>query len=223
MEESEMGSLCIIPAFMEEANIGQVVAGALKHCSTVLVVDDNSEDQTATVSRRAGATVIRHMLRLGAGGALSTGFRAALSTDSEIILTMDGDGQHDPNQIPDVMQPISKGEADVVVGSRLLNAPEGMPLGKRIGNRILSATTSLAAGTRITDSQSGFRAYHRKVLEYAIHEARDYRWASEILILTAKGNFRIKEVPITAVYLPKRQRGTSIKDGLKILYSTMKR
>jgi len=219
-----MRSICIIPAFEEEVTIGQVIAGALKHCSTVVVVDDNSEDQTATVSRRAGAKVIRHMLRLGTGAALSTGFRAALSTDSEIFLTMDCDGQHTPDQIPDVMQPISKGEADVVVGSRLLSAPEGMPLGKRFGNRILSATTSLAAGTRITDSQSGFRAYHRKVLEYAIHEARDYRWASEILILTAKGNFRISStIRATAVYLPKRQRGTSIKDGLKILYSTMKR
>jgi len=218
-----MGSLCIIPAFEEEATIGQVVAGALKHCGTILVIDDNSRDRTAIVSRQAGATVIRHVLRLGTGAALSTGFRAALKTDSEIFLTMDGDGQHDPDQIPNLTEPILRDEADVVVGSRLLSTSAGMPLGKRIGNSILSATTSLAAGTRITDSQSGYRAYRRKVLEYAIHQARDYRWASEILILAAKGNFRIREVPVAAVYLPRRVRGTSIKDGLKILYSTIKR
>ena len=218
-----MGSLCIIPAFEEEATIGQVVAGALKHCGTILVIDDNSQDQTAIVSRQAGATVIRHVLRLGTGAALSTGFRAALKTDSEIFLTMDGDGQHDPDQIPNLTDLILRDEADVVVGSRLLSPPAGMPLGKRIGNRILSATTSLAAGTQITDSQSGFRAYRREVLEYAIHQARDYRWASEILILAAKGNFRIREIPVAAVYLPQRVRGTSIKDGLKILYSTVMR
>jgi len=218
-----MGSLCIIPAFEEEATIGRVVAGALKHCGAVLVIDDNSQDQTAAVSRQAGATVIGHVLRLGTGAALSTGFRAALKTDSEIFLTMDGDGQHDPDQIPNLTDLILRDEADVVVGSRLLSPPAGMPLGKRIGNRILSATTSLAAGTQITDSQSGFRAYRREVLEYAIHQARDYRWASEILILAAKGNFRIREIPVAAVYLPQRVRGTSIKDGLKILYSTVMR
>jgi len=218
-----MRTACIIPAFNEETTISRIVSEALKHCHMVLVVDDNSQDRTSEMSHQAGATVITHILRLGTGGALSTGFRASLKADFEAFVTMDGDGQHSPNEIPIVLDPILKGQADIVVGSRLLKQPKSMPLRKRIGNKILSIVTSFASGTKITDSQSGFRAYRREVLEYAMHRARDYRWASEMLLLAAKANFRIKEVPVTAIYLPKRQRGADIGDGLKILYSTMKR
>jgi len=214
--------VCIIPAFNEETAVGRIVSEALKHCDKVLVVDDGSQDRTAEVSLQAGATVIRHILRLGTGGALSTGLTAALKTGCEILLTMDGDGQHRPEEIPILLDPIMKNEADVVIGSRIVRHPDAMPILKRMGNRALSIATSLAAGTKITDSQSGFRAYRREVLEYAIHKAWDYRWASEILVLTSKGNFRIKEVPITAVYLPKRRRGANIKDGFRILYSTIR-
>lgn len=214
--------ICIIPAFDEEATIGDVVAGAMRYCRSVLVVDDGSQDETAEVSRQAGASVIKHLIRLGTGGALSTGFRAALESDSEILLTMDGDGQHDPNEIPMIMEPILKGNADVVVGSRFLRPQGNIPAIKRVGNRMLSFSTSLVAGTEITDSQSGFRAYRREVLEYAMHQSRDYRWASETLILATKGNFTILEVPITARYLPQRRRGADIRDGFKILYSMTK-
>jgi len=217
-----MRIVCIIPAFNEEQTISQVVSEAIKHSDQVLVVDDGSQDRTAELSRKAGASVISHMLRLGTGGALSTGFRAALEGGFQALVTIDGDGQHDPNEMPTVLNPILKDEADVVIGSRRLKKSGSTPLLKWIGNRVLSIATSFASGTRITDSQSGFRAYRREVLEYAIHEAWDYRWASEILLLAAKANFRIKEVPITQIYLHKRHRGTDIKDGFKILYSTIK-
>jgi glycosyltransferase involved in cell wall biosynthesis len=214
---------CVIPALNEEPTIGRLVSEARKHCDMVLVVDDNSQDRTAELSRQNGAEVIRHLLHLGTGGALSTGLRAALRSGFEVFVTMDGDGQHNPNEIPLLLNPILKDEADIAIGSRLIGQSRLMPLRKRIGNKILSTATSLVSGVKITDSQSGFRAYRRKALEYAIHKAWDYRWASEILVLTAKGNFRIKEVPVTAIYSPKRQRGAGITDGFKILYATMKR
>jgi glycosyltransferase involved in cell wall biosynthesis len=214
--------ICVIPAFNEETTIGQIVSGALRHCDKVLVVDDGSQDRTAEVSLQAGATVVRHIIRLGAGGALSTGFAAALKTSCEIILTMDGDGQHRPEEIPTLLDPIMKQQADIVIGSRTMGRIGTMPLLKRIGNRALSIATSLATGTKLTDSQSGFRAYRREVLEYAIHKAWDYRWASEILVLASKANLTIKEVPITTVYPPKRQRGATVKDGFRILYSIVK-
>jgi len=220
--QSKSEIVCIIPALNEKATIGRVVSRALEHCGAVLVVDDNSQDQTAEESLKAGAKVIRHILRLGTGGALSTGFRAALRGGFKTFVTIDGDGQHDPDEIPKALDPILKRQADIVIGSRVLHGSGSMPLVKKIGNRILSIATSFASGTKITDSQSGFRAYRRQVLEYAIHRGWDYRWASEILALTSKGNFKIKEVPITAVYFPKRQRGASIKDGFKILYSTIR-
>ena len=217
------GVVCVIPAFNEEATIGRIVGAALKHCGTVIVVDDNSEDRTAELSRKAGATVIRHVLRLGTGGALSTGFRAALRSDFDIILTMDGDGQHTPDEIPAILDPIQRREADIVIGSRLLGEPGSMPFIKRVGNKVLSTAASIACGTRITDSQSGFRAYRRELLEYVMHRAWDYRWASEILVLAARADFRIKEVPIAAIYPRKRRKGADIMDGLKILYSTIRR
>lgn len=214
---------CIIPAFNEETTIGRIVGEALKYCSTVLVVDDNSQDHTAHASENAGAVVVKHMLRLGTGGALSTGFKAALRTDCKVFLTIDGDGQHNPDEIPILIDPILKGEADLVIGSRFIEGHQSMPLHKKLGNKVLSTATSFASGRRITDSQSGFRAHRREVLEFAIHSGRDYRWASETLILAARGNFKIKEVPITTTYLEKRKRGAGMRDGLKILYSTAKR
>jgi len=217
-----MRIVCIVPAFNEEQTISRVVSEALRHSDQVLVVDDGSRDRTAELSRKAGASVISHMLRLGTGGALSTGFKAALEEGFQALVTIDGDGQHDPNEIPTVLNPILKDEADVVIGSRRLKKSGSTPLLKWIGNRVLSIATSFASGTKITDSQSGFRAYRREVLEHAIHKAWDYRWASEILLLAAKADFRIKEVPITQIYLHKRHRGTAIKDGFKILYSTIK-
>ena len=217
----QMRIACIIPAFNEESTIAEMVRGALKHCSTVIVVDDHSQDRTAELSWRSGARVVKHILHLGAGAALSTGFRAALRGGFKIFVTIDGDGQHDPDEIPTALDPILKHEADMVVGSRILQGSRSMPLIKKIGNRILSIATSFVSGTKITDSQSGFRAYRREVLDCAMHRARDYRWASEILVLAAKEGFRIKEVPITAVYR-ERLKGAGIRDGLKILYSTMK-
>ena len=213
---------CIIPAFNEESTIAEIVRGALKHCSTIIVVDDHSQDRTAELSRTSGARVVKHILRLGAGAALSTGFRTALGTDVDTFLTMDGDGQHDPSEIPRILEPIGNDEADIVIGSRLLGRHELMPLYKLMGNKVLSMATSLASGMRITDSQSGFRAYKRIVLDFVMHKRRDYGWASEILILAARGSFRIREVPISATYRAEKRRGAGVKDGFKILYSTIR-
>jgi glycosyltransferase involved in cell wall biosynthesis len=222
MDRHTLQVTCVIPAFNEENTVGGIVSEAFKYCKRVLVIDDGSQDQTAAVSLQAGATVIRHVIRLGAGGALSTGLKAALKTDCEALLTMDADGQHRPEEIPILLDPIMKRQADIVIGSRFIRRTSPMPLMKRMGNRALSIAASVAAGVKITDSQSGFRAYRREVLEYVIHRAWDYRWASEILVLASKRNFKIKEVPITTVYLPKRREGAGIKDGFRILYSTIR-
>jgi len=213
---------CIIPAFNEESTIANIVQGALKHCDSVIVVDDHSQDSTPEVSQRAGARVATHILRLGTGAALLTGFRIALGTDAEAFVTIDGDGQHDPREIPILLQPIQDREADIVIGSRFLGRHDSMPLHKWIGNKFLSIAASLASGVRVLDSQSGFRSYRRSVLDYVMHTQRDYGWASEILILAARGNFRIKEVPVRTIYLVRRRRGAGIKDGFKILYSTIR-
>ncbi len=214
--------VCVIPAFNEESTIGAVVEGAKKYCSMVLVVDDGSDDETRNRAKEAGGKVISHVSRLGVGAALSTGFSSALKRGAEIIVTLDGDGQHDPDEIPAVVAPLLEKKADIVVGSRLPARKAAMPLYKKIGNKVLSRFASLACGVVINDSQSGFRALSRGVAEAISHSSTDYRWATEMLILSSRKGFRIMEVPIRTVYFRKRIRGAGAKDALKILYNTLK-
>ncbi len=214
--------ICIIPVHEESQTIGQIVRDARKFCDMVLVVDDGSEDNTAEIAAGAGAKIIRHAVNLGVGAALSTGFIATLSTDAEIIVTMDGDGQHDPDDIPHLLQPIRFGDADVVIGSRLLNEPKAMPRHKRVGNRLVTAITSWRTKLKLTDSQSGFRAYRKKILPEILPSVADYSWASEMLHLIARGKFKVKEVAIKALYIKGRAKGVSFFDCICILLRSLR-
>jgi len=214
---------CVIPCHNEESTVESVVEGCRKYCGEIFLIDDGSTDETASRAAKAGAHVVKHAVRLGAGSALSTGFEIALRSGADIIVTLDGDGQHSPDDVPRVVKPILDGAADFVVGSRFLENAGSTPIHKKIGNKLLSSATSLVCGRRITDSQSGFRAYTRNALKWVIHEAKDYAWASETLILAARRGFRVTEVPIRSIYLSNRQRGAGVSDGPKILYETLKR
>ncbi|MEM3462439.1 MAG: glycosyltransferase family 2 protein [Candidatus Bathyarchaeia archaeon] len=215
--------ICVIPSFNEESTIAEVVEGVKRHCDRVMVIDDGSTDGTSRIAQLHGAEVVRHPFRIGAGGAISTGLKAAVRMGADAILTIDGDGQHAPDEAPRLLRPISSGEADLVIGSRFLGDPSPMPIHKRIGNRAISALTSIASGLRITDSQSGYRAYSRAVAEIVKHSSFGYGWASESIILAARGGFRVLEVPIRTIYHPKRRRGVGMIDGTKIAYDTLKR
>lgn len=186
------------------------------------MVDDGSSDDSLAAARKVGARTISHVVTLGAGAALSTGLRASLLHSPDVVVTLDGDGQHSPTDIPGVLKPIVDGEADVVIGSRFIGDSSGMPLLKKIGNKILSKITSWVCGERITDSQCGFRGYSPKVIERVMHEAADYSWASELTILFVKKGFRVREVPVKTIYPRKRFRGTGVRDGIKIFYETLK-
>ncbi len=152
-----MKTAAIIPAFNEEVAIGSVVLLSREHVDEVLVVDDGSTDRTASVAEMAGARVLRHHKNLGKGAALKTGFQA---TDADVIVTLDADGQHDPAEIPKLMEPIIRGEADIVNGSRYLHGTdENTPRYRRVGQKILDTATNISTGLEITDTQSGFRAF----------------------------------------------------------------
>jgi glycosyltransferase involved in cell wall biosynthesis len=216
-----MRVVCVIPAFNEESTIGAVVDKAKSHCNLVLVIDDGSNDETAIRAREAGGRVASHITRLGVGAALSTGLSLALRSNADIIVTLDGDGQHDPGDIPSVIAPLLDERADIVIGSRMLKGSSAMPFFKRIGNEALSIVTSLVCGTKIDDSQSGFRAFSREVAEIAKHGSVDYRWASEMLILSSRKKLRIVAVPIRTLYFKRRLRGIGISDAVKILYNAL--
>lgn len=217
-----MKVVCVIPGLNEEKSIENVVLGASKYCNRVVVVDDGSKDKTKEISMNAGAFVVRHLFNLGTGAALSTGIKVALKEEADVIVTIDGDGQHDPEDIPNLLKPLVDGAADVVIGSRFLGDIKTMPFHKKIGNKFLSFITSMRCGEKITDSQSGFRAYSQKVLKSILHISADYSWASEILIRLMNSEFRIVEVPIKTIYMDERIKGTGIIDGIKILMNMLR-
>jgi glycosyltransferase involved in cell wall biosynthesis len=221
--EEAVNIVCVIPARDEVSSVGAVVKKCKAYCSKVLVVDDGSVDGTGDVALEAVAVVIRHDIDLGYGAALSTGILAASGMGAEVVIILDADGQHDPDDIPTLLGPLFSNEADIVVGSRFLGSSDRMPFPKRIGNRILSHVATWRSKHNITDSQSGFRAFKVGAIHrFASQSADDYFWASEALIRTARAGARIKEVPVRSIYTTSRNRGTSIVDGIKIFIKTIR-
>src|ERR1700730_5157211 len=155
--------VAIIPAFSEERFIGPVVRRVLEHVHEVLVIDDGSTDQTASDSEAAGATVIRHSTNLGKGAALKTGLRYVGTADSGFFLFLDGDGQHDPSDIPGFFDVMNDSQADLVVGNRMNNL-QSMPLVRRWTNQFMSWQIGKICKVPLPDSQCGFRLARRELL-----------------------------------------------------------
>ena len=189
----------MIPAF----NAGEPLVGVARRAAEilggerVLVVNDGSTDGAPERARAAGARVIDHPANRGKGAALATGFAAALAEGADGVITLDADGQHDPAWIPRFLE--AADGADVVVGSRMREPGSMPPL--RVGvNRFTSAVVSALAGTRVTDSQSGFRWISSGVLRAVRLESQRFDAESEILIKAARRGFRIVEIPVPAIY-----------------------
>jgi UDP-N-acetylglucosamine---dolichyl-phosphate N-acetylglucosaminyltransferase len=189
----------LIPAFNEGEYIAEVVKGILKIVSRVLVVDDGSADQTVPVSRAAGAEVICHTINRGKGAALQTGFEALLAEGSEAVIVLDGDGQHDPDELPKFINCADESGAGIVLGNRLSDA-SGMPRIRYWTNRTMSIILSWLSGQRIPDSQCGYRLIRREVLESINFTTRNYDMESEMLILASRLGFKIASVPIKTIY-----------------------
>ena len=171
-----------------------------QHVLKVIVVDDGSTDRTREIAKLAGAEVMVHPSNQGKGVALKTGFHAA--RDSDIIVTLDSDGQHDPHEIPRLIEPLINKEADVVNGSRYLNGNgKETPTYRRVGQNVLDAVTNISnRDLNITDSQSGFRAFAGHTIPIFRFHSTDYTIESEMLIDASKAGLRIKEVGINVTY-----------------------
>jgi glycosyltransferase involved in cell wall biosynthesis len=208
----------ILPAFNEEVSIGSMVLRARQHADHVVVIDDGSKDRTSEVAKLAGAEVIRHPKNLGKGTALRTGFEHAGKNDCKVVITMDSDGQHDPDDIQKLVLPILNGEADIVNGSRYINgADKNTPFYRRIGQNILDSATNLNAGLKITDTQSGFRAFARHTLPAFNFKSNGLAIESEMLMDAANAGFRIKEVEIGVRYDVDCSSENPVNHGLKVL------
>jgi len=214
-----MRTLIVIPAYNEELTIGSVVALAKKY-GDVLVVDDGSMDRTAEIAKEAGTTVIRHERNMGKGYALRSGFEYALSREYDVVVTLDADGQHNPDEIPLLMEPIVKGKADLVIGSRYLNgSKKKIPVYRRFGLWVLNKSTKAAAGVDV-DSQSGFRAISRKALEKLDLNSTDYSVETDMIVKVKEEELKIIEVPISVRYdVPKKHKKNPLSHGLGVLAS----
>lgn len=190
----------ISPAYNEAENVGAVIHAMPSeldgHHVVPIVVDDCSEDGTADVARSAGALVARLPIRRGGGLALRVGYELALRLGAEIVVTIDADGQHQPEELPVIVKPILDGLADHVNGSRMLGDYEGGPLIRNLGVHFFSRIVTILTGQRVTDIASGYRATRADTLRHLVLE-QDQFWSSEVTIEALRQRARIVEVPVT--------------------------
>ena len=213
--------VAIIPAYNEEKALADVIGKTLEHVDEVIVVDDGSSDKTSEVAIEAGARVIKHSVNLGKGEALKSGFKAI--GDVSIIITIDGDGQHNPSEIPDLVRPIIEDGADLVNGSRYMNGPEeNTPAYRRVGQKVLDIATNISAGTKVTDSQSGFRAFSPKSRNVFRFKDTGFGIESEMLVDAAEAGLKIVEVPITVRYDLDGSTKDPITHGVGVLFNIAK-
>lgn len=203
----------LIPAFNEGEYIAEVVKGALRFVSRVLVVDDGSTDRTVSIAKEVGADVACHPVNRGKGAALQTGFEVLLSTGSEAIIVLDGDGQHDPVELPAFIKCAFESGAGIVIGNRLADA-DGMPLVRYWTNRTMSMILSWLSRQKIPDSQCGYRLIRREVLERINFTTENYDLESEMLILASGLGYKIDSVPIKTIYTG---QVSEIKPGMDTL------
>lgn len=218
----------VIPAYNEATVIAHVIRDAKKtfaktsFAADVIVVDDGSRDDTATVARAAGAHVIEHVINSGSGAATATGLSYADSNGYDIAATLDADGQHDAKDVLNGVERITKDEADLLIGSRIIQSGE-MSLLKKVGNKGLSLITLFLFGINVTDSQSGMRIFSRRALEELRWKTSGYEFCSEMLWRANQVGLRIGEYPIKAIYTDySKAKGQSNWNGFNIVKVLMR-
>jgi len=219
----------VIPAFNESLVIGNVITDIIQSFKAtpyfveVVVIDDGSKDDTAIVAKKSGATVVSHILNMGAGGATATGLSYAEQNNYDIACTMDADGQHNSEDVLEGVHQIIRREVDLLIGSRLINS-QGMSKVKVLGNKGLSFVTYLLFGINSTDSQSGLRVYSRKALEQLRWKTSGYEFCSEMLWRAKQLNLIIEEFPAKAIYTDYSiRKGQNNWNAINIVNSLLKR
>jgi glycosyltransferase involved in cell wall biosynthesis len=221
---AEPRRIAIVPARNEAGAIGGVLdeLRAFDPSLDVVVVDDASTDRTAALAAARGAAVVRLPFNLGIGGAVQTGFKYALEHGYDIAVRLDGDGQHVPAELPKLLGPLERGEADIVVGSRFVGGAEGEyrpPIARRAGIRFFARIVSLLVRQRVTDTTSGFQALNRKgIALFAADYPHDYPEV-EATVMVVKNRLRLVEVAAT---MREREHGTSHINTLRSVYYVLK-
>ncbi|MBM3165928.1 MAG: glycosyltransferase family 2 protein [Chloroflexi bacterium] len=225
--------IAAIPCLNEAQFIADIVTKAKKYVDRVIVIDDGSTDRTSEIARDAGADVIRHEKRKGAGAATQSGFQAARTNGADILVTLDGDGQHNPDEIPALISPITEGKADLVIGSRFpqphLNQSQlisinlnHVPKYRKLGIDVITWLYNFGSKMKVSDSQSCFRAHSRKLLQAIEITEPGFGFSVEVLIKARRNGLAIMEVPISCIYHPQGSTDNPITHGLGVAFTVMK-
>ncbi len=220
-----VGTLACIPCWNEAGHIGHVVQKALRFVDTVVVVDDGSTDRTRDIARNSGAMVVCHPVNLGYGSSLQTGFNVARKLRAAALVILDGDGQHLPEDIPPLLDPILNDQTDLCIGSRLMQprANEGMPPWRELGIRVITTLSNSLTGIPqpLTDAQSGFRAFAPRAFERLNLRTRGMGASVEIIRQLSGHGLRIMEAPIRCLYLTEQSAVSAIRQGIQVFWSTV--
>lgn len=223
MNREKPFTVACIPAFEEEASIARVILTVKKHVNKVLVCDDGSFDMTGEIAEGLGATVLKHERNLGKGQAIKSLFDEALKLDPDVLVMLDGDGQHDACDIPMLMKPILANEADMVLGSRYVDGGSmDAPMYRRIGLKALNSMRKRLNGIHVTDSECGFRALSKKALAaVSDFQANGYGVDAEMVALATKNGMQIAERPVKIKYhgLKKTSKKAPLSHGGELVKS----
>tara|TARA_Y100000310_G_scaffold41234_1_gene38675 strand:- start:1867 stop:2751 length:885 start_codon:yes stop_codon:yes gene_type:complete len=212
-----------IPAYNEEKNIAKIIVGLKKIADQIIVCDDGSTDLTSRIAESLGVTVIKHPKNVGYGSAIRSIFLKAREINAECLVTIDADGQHRVEDVNKVINQISNGESDIVIGSRFLDeSRKEVPNYRKVGIKVITKLTNATIKKQLTDSQSGFRAYSKKVLNELNLSELGMGISTEILIKASSKNFRISEVPIKIFYNGETSTHNPITHGSSVIISTIK-
>ena len=251
-QHCEQKVVIAIPCFRNRPYIRDIVSRASKYIEQVIVIDDGSDDGTAEAAKAAGALVVNHATNRGYGEAMKSCFKAAKANDADILVILDGDGQHNPDEIPQLLAPIIQGKADLVIGSRFLQPDQStsqesrvisppprlgtldsglstrdsqltvMPRYRKFGIGVITLLWNLGSRTKVSDTQSGFRAYSKKMFENLSLSERGMSISIETLEKARKKGAIIKEVPISCRYVPSALHVGAIRPGLGVALSVVR-
>ena len=211
-----------VPAYNEEKNIASIITKLKKITDSIIVCDDGSSDMTSDISKNLGAIVITHKKNMGYGVAINSIFQKAKELNSDLLVTFDADGQHRVEDIEKVIEPIKNNDADLVIGSRFLDKKSNVPNYRKIGIKVITQVTNASIKKKLTDSQSGFRAYNKQVLSQISPSDIGMGISTEILIKSSSKGLRIMEVPITILYSGNTSTHNPVSHGTSVLLSTIK-
>jgi glycosyltransferase involved in cell wall biosynthesis len=215
--------IAVIPAYNEGTRIASVVHGAKKYVDAVIVVDDGSTDDTGENARKAGATLIHHADNCGAGAATMTGIEAARRMGATAIITLDADEQHDPSEIPSLLEPIKSDTVDVVFANRF-GQKNSIPFIRRLFNGIGNIVTLVATGRWVSDSQCGYKAFGPKAIDDIDLRMSGFEFCTEIVRESVQHKWRIGQVPVKVVYSEYTlAKGQSFANGVRTAFKILLR